>query len=124
MGAGSAMPALWNNYPKAAFCNSHGAYPEMPGNKMRPTSLERYAKFDRAGKKAYFTSTLLRRKAHAFPLRQPDSGAGWFSPTEIACPYGSARAGSGAWRSRQGRRHSFELRAIMAYMKRFYTILI
>ncbi|MCB1116704.1 MAG: hypothetical protein KDK71_09570, partial [Chlamydiia bacterium] len=90
------------------FCNSHGAYPEMPGNKMRPTSLERYAKFDRVGKKAYFTSTLLRRKARAFPLRQPDSGAGWFSPTEM-----SALVGLGAWRSGWGRRHSFELGAMI-----------
>ena len=33
----------------------------------------------------------------------------WPSETGIACPYGSARAGSGAWRLLGGRRHSFEL---------------
>ena len=81
---------------------------------MKPFGFERYAKFDRVGKKAYFTSTLFGRKASAFPLRQPDSGAGWFSPTARrhrlwpSATEMSARVGSGAWRSGWGRRHSFE----------------
>lgn len=66
----------------------------MPGSKTGPSGFERCAKFDREEKKAYFTSTLSGRKASAFPLRQPDTWAGWFSPTEM-----SARAGSDAWRS-------------------------